>query len=149
VYVVYNANTGEKMEITMEDDSIGTEAAGFYKYEYDAEENLYELFTGEGEAITTGNAYIDQSFKSWYNNMLVTDDIVNFDTTNAVIIDTRSEDEIEDSEIEAVEDFEDLRFLVDENGENATVIIDVWTDNAEDEVKVIFVKTIIVPEEEA
>ncbi len=149
VYEVYNAKTGKVMEMTMDSANAFAESGeGFYAYSYNENEKLHELGQKFEDAAVSG-AYSDQTFVSWYNGMLATTDIDHVSTTEAtVVIDTRSKEEMDASEIGTIADMEDIVFLT--GGEEVhTVVLDVLVDVETEKVIAVFVTDVIAPVEEA
>lgn len=119
---VYFVATGETKTIKVEE-GVTVNTVGFYSYTYDAAEDMYVEMDLEDPA----NAYADETLENVFGDKLVTDSYIRgLDASKAFVIDTRSEDTLEDSDYAVVEDLADLKGLV---SSDITVTLDVVVDD--------------------
>ena len=130
IFEVYNAKTGELIELTIDGSSIN---AGFYEYSYDETEKLHSI----GDQMGTNNGYYaGVSFDKVYNGMITAGNtIVDWDASNAIIVDIRSEDDIDASDWAKIETLNDMVYTEKENGGNAQLTLSiVASEDADDAI---------------
>ena len=139
IFEVYNAKTGELIELTIDGNSIN---AGFYEYSYDETDKLHSI----GDQVGANNGYYaNVSFDKEYNGMITAGNtIVDWDASKAIIVDIRSEDDIDASEWAKIESLSDMVYTEKENGGNAELTLNiVASEDADDaQVYVIYVTDI-------
>ncbi len=147
IFEVYNAKTGELIELTIDGNSIN---AGFYEYSYDETDKLHSI----GDQVGVNNGYYTAaSFEKEYNGMITfkyVDDqqqnvtVADWDASKAIIVDIRDEDEIDASDWAKIESLSDMVYTEKANGGNAELTLDiVASEDADDAlVYVIYVTDI-------
>ena len=147
---VYFVATGKTETINIEDTfvdeegDIDTSLAGFYSYNFDAAEGVYtdlvkQNTVMDGDEIHEDNQiFYSEILKNVYGGkMLITENIEGLDASAALVIDVRSEKDLEKSEFDVVESLADLKGLV---AEDIEVTLDVMLDdNDQETVVAIFV----------
>lgn len=133
-YVVYDKQ-GVAMEILTEQQAGG----GFYYYIAD-ENGFYHLST-----TTDTGTRVEQTVEDLYRSKILTTDIDFYDVSDAVIVDVRSENEKENSEVGVIEGVNDLQSIL---AFGATVKLDALVDDGKETVSVIFISNVAMPEPE-
>lgn len=134
VYEVYNTK-GELIEITLK--------------KYITQSGFYGVATNESgvssliDISATKAVKSNQTLKTIYKNLLYTNGIDHYDMSNAVIVDARSEMDLEMSEIPALETGEDL--LLAQNV--AEIKLDAFVDAVNKTAEIIFVTSATLTED--
>ena len=143
IFEVYNAKTGELIELTIDGSSIN---AGFYEYSYDETEKLHSI----GDQMGTNNGYYaGVSFDKVYNGMITAGNtVVDWDASKAIIVDIRSEDDIDASDWAKIETLNDMVYTEKENGGNAELTLSiVASEDADDALVYVIYVTDIQPKQ--
>lgn len=141
VYEVYNAKTGEILTLTFDASSL---TEGFWAYNYNEADKLYEIDEemGEEEGYLT-----DLVFAGSYNGLITfASDITDYDASSAIIVDTRDEDVIDSTDIEEITSLKDIINVNKEKGDNAEVTASVVFDADDEIVSVIFITSAVARE---
>ena len=140
VYEVYNAKTGEILTLTFDAEELD---AGFFAYNYNEADKLYEIDQEVTEGYATGLV-----FTGSYNGLVTFDSVIaDYDASKAIIIDTRDEDVIDSTEIEEITELADIVNANKEKGGNAVVTVSAVYDAEDEIVSVIFVTSTVVRED--
>lgn len=132
VFEVYNAKTGELMEILLE--SAAALPVGFFTYTYDEDSNIYEIGSAYANVVT------NTTYVSAYNGLLATDILFNIDASKAVVIDARSEAQIYADDVGTITSLDDINYL--KNEEFREVILDIIVDPSYENVLAIYVVSV-------